>query len=113
MKRLSYYDKWCLTQWAGDVIQNSRDMISYYATMILLILLTCSDAQELIDKVSVSQGVDRDSIVEVIKTTMKLCPGKIIINSIKIDIPTNTKGIKASIMPLPFVCYCNQSCLSF
>ena len=37
--------------------------------LLLATALTCSDAQELIDKVSVSQGVDRDSIIEVIKTT--------------------------------------------
>ena len=36
--------------------------------LLLATTLTCSEAQELIDKVSVSQGVDRDSIVEVIKT---------------------------------------------
>ena len=36
--------------------------------LLLATALTCSDAQELIDKVSVSQGVDRDSIIEVIKT---------------------------------------------
>ena len=35
---------------------------------LLATTLTCSEAQELIDKVSVSQGVDRDSIIEVIKT---------------------------------------------
>ena len=35
--------------------------------LLLATALTCSEAKELIDKVSVSQGVDRDSIVEVIK----------------------------------------------
>ena len=36
--------------------------------LLLATALTCSEAQELIDKVNVSQGVDRDSIIEVIKT---------------------------------------------
>ena len=36
--------------------------------LLLATVLTCSDAQELIDKVGMSQGVDRDSIIEVIKT---------------------------------------------
>ena len=36
--------------------------------LLLATTLTCSEAQELIDKVSVSPGVDMDSIIEVIKT---------------------------------------------
>ena len=36
--------------------------------LLLATALTCSEAQELIDKVSVSPGVDRDAIIEVIKT---------------------------------------------
>ena len=35
--------------------------------LLLATALTCSEAQDLIDKVSVSQGVDRDSVIEVIK----------------------------------------------
>tara|TARA_B100000287_G_scaffold87459_1_gene80108 strand:+ start:494 stop:655 length:162 start_codon:yes stop_codon:yes gene_type:complete len=35
--------------------------------ILLATALTCSEAKELIDKVSVSQGVDRDAIIEVIK----------------------------------------------
>ena len=36
--------------------------------LLLATALTCSDAQELIDKVSVSQGVDKHELIEVIKT---------------------------------------------
>jgi len=40
--------------------------------LLLATALTCSEAQELIDKVNVSQGVDRDSIIEVIKTNAEV-----------------------------------------
>tara|TARA_R100000329_G_C7528572_1_gene186465 strand:- start:204 stop:365 length:162 start_codon:yes stop_codon:yes gene_type:complete len=40
--------------------------------LLLATALTCSEAQELIDKVNVSQGVDRDSIIEVIKTNTEV-----------------------------------------
>ena len=39
--------------------------------LLLATALSCSEAKELIDKVSVSQGVDRDAIIEVIKTNTK------------------------------------------
>ena len=34
--------------------------------LLIATALTCSEAQELIEKVSVSQGIDRDSVIEVI-----------------------------------------------
>tara|TARA_R100000008_G_scaffold52686_1_gene31907 strand:- start:940 stop:1110 length:171 start_codon:yes stop_codon:yes gene_type:complete len=37
--------------------------------LLIATALTCSEAQELIEKVSVSQGIDRDSVIEVIKAT--------------------------------------------
>ena len=38
---------------------------------LLATTLKCSEAKELIDKVRVSQGVDRDELIEVIKTNTK------------------------------------------
>ena len=37
--------------------------------LLIATALTCSESQELIEKVSVSQGIDRDSVIEVIKAT--------------------------------------------
>jgi len=39
--------------------------------ILLATALNCSEAKELIDKVNVSQGVDRDAIIEVIKVNTK------------------------------------------